>query len=293
MTCSFKVRNIMLALWTCWVGLRWCHGSLFILGFFFSFSQSCIANLLLSVACKCAFWNCNAFMQHLVFNVCSICRQGLEEQRNFFGNIRKLPVEKCRKRTSPSHLGFVSFTWWMRFNRAQRKWHDLSPWINTDCYSPIGGICDPRANVVFGQTDSFRQDVNTMRTREYWSRYHQEGFCLHAHSLQCRMASTERLYEVWMLYCNKVNGLQWMHFHRVNAFLFSCKCTLHHRSSTVLFIYFLRSACGWYTVSYTVCERLSWHLNALWRDPLTSGGCECSDRVIIDGDLINSLCDVM
>lgn len=86
-----------------------------------------------------------------VFNVCSICSQGLEEQKNFW-NIRKLPVEKCQKRTSPSHLGFVSFIRWMWFHRAQRKWHDLSTWINTDSCSPIGGICDPPANVAFGQT---------------------------------------------------------------------------------------------------------------------------------------------
>lgn len=179
----------------------------------FSFSQSHAVHI------YCYLWHANvlsgiASKHRPVFNMCPICRQGLEEQRNFW-NIKKLLVEKCRKRTSPSHLGFVSFTWWMWFRPAQRKWHDLSPWINTDSSSPIGGIW----------ANSFRQDVNTMRAREYWSRYYLEDFCLHAQSLQCRMASTERLYEVWMLYCNKVNSLQWMHLHRVNAFNFSR--TLH------------------------------------------------------------------
>jgi len=142
----------MLALWTCWVGLRWCHGSLFILGIFFFPSQSRVMHCKFTVirGMQMCFWELQcihaASKHRAVFNVCSICRQGLEELRSFW-NIRK-----CRKRTSPSHLGFVSFTWWMWFHRAQRKWHDLSSWINTDFYSPIGGICDPRANVVFGKT---------------------------------------------------------------------------------------------------------------------------------------------
>lgn len=93
MTCSFKVSDIMLALWTCWVGLRWCHGSLFILGYFFLLSESYILHI------YCYLWHANMLLgiaskRRAVFNMCSICRQGLEEQRNFW-NIKKLLVESA------------------------------------------------------------------------------------------------------------------------------------------------------------------------------------------------------
>lgn len=151
----FQGWNIMLALWTCWVGLGWCHGSLFILGYFFPSLKVMHCTFTVICGMQMCFWNLQciraASKPRAVFNVCCICRQGLEEQRNFW-NIKELLVENCRRRTSPSHLGFISFTWWMWLHRARRKWHDLSPWINTDSDSPIGGICYPRMIVAFGQT---------------------------------------------------------------------------------------------------------------------------------------------
>jgi len=79
-------------------------------GNFFFPSQSRVMHCKFTVirGMQMCFWELQcihaASKHRAVFNVCSICRQGLEELRSFW-NIRK-----CRKRTSPSHLGFVSFT---------------------------------------------------------------------------------------------------------------------------------------------------------------------------------------
>lgn len=70
----FHSWNIMLALWTCWVGLGWCHGSLFILGYFFP--SLIVMHCTFTVICvmQMCFWNLQciraASKSRAVSNVC-------------------------------------------------------------------------------------------------------------------------------------------------------------------------------------------------------------------------------